>query len=527
MKRSVTSIKAATRLSHGIVPLLLVTIVLPLVVLVLLGGFAIFDYGYLIEFLSFLAVCSVFGLLPLWLSHKKTPESATVSGESFVSASADWGDYDNQVWNKLNQLIVQQLDENAEWGGLQQHALSLITRIAEEYHGSNKHRELAFTIPELLMMVEEISRRYRSIVKTHVPLIENISLSLLATGYDNKERLDSIFKSATWFWNTYRVTRLVNPVTAVIAELRGQAIGKLMAHVNTEIQLKLKQALLQEVVSVAIDLYSGRFKVEDQNLKSSASSQEDKKRMAAPLDPLRVCLVGQVSSGKSSVINALVKEMVAEVSMLPSTDKATVYQCRLDEMETLHLVDLPGFDGEKSTEKKLLNAVVNCDLVIWVLKANQPARALDIHFKALLDGYYAKNENRSRKRPVIIGILNQVDRLHPVTEWQPTYEFLQPTNQKEKNIKDALDYNRELLGFSTLIPLSVGQSKGFFNLDELQTLLNENYYEGLQAQLNRRRNETAGRFELTAQAKRIYQSGKSLFIIMKSKGANQEKSDVT
>jgi predicted GTPase len=366
-----------------------------------------------------------------------------------------------------------------------------------------------------LRMAEEISRRYRVILETHVPFIEDFSLSLLKQGYDKQEIVKSGFNKATWLWNIYRLVRIASPLTAVISEFRGQAINKLLSHVNAELQIKLKQALLQEVVSVAIDLYSGRFKVDDEGLGSSQSSQEDNNRRAAPLDPLRVCLVGQVSSGKSSVVNALTKRMVAEVNTLPSTDKVIVHECSFEGMDTLNLVDLPGFDGDKSTDKKLQKEVVNCDLVIWILKANQPARELDTGFKTLLDGYYEKEENRSRKRPIVVGVLNQVDRLSPVTEWHPPYELLAPQSEKGRTIKEAVDYNRELFDFETLLPLSVSEEKAFFNLGVLESLLDKHYNDGIQAQLNRRRNEAADNFELTDQAKRIYQSGKSLFNIMK------------
>ncbi|MDZ7663761.1 MAG: GTPase domain-containing protein [Desulfotignum sp.] len=39
--------------------------------------------------------------------------------------------------------------------------------------------------------------------------------------------------------------------------------------------------------------------------------------MAPPLEPLRICFVGQTGSGKSSIINALVDAMVAEPNPLP------------------------------------------------------------------------------------------------------------------------------------------------------------------------------------------------------------------
>lgn len=515
MKRTINSIKAAAQLSHGIMPFLTVAVILPVLVLGAFGVFAVYDYGYLLEFILLLTVCALVVMIPLWSGKIFQSQPFTVVGESFVDPSAGWGDFEHQVWKKLNLQIIKKLRENSEWGSLQSHALSLITSIAKEYHGTSKRGELAFTIPELLIMVEEISRRYRTLLQTHVPFIEHLYLSHIAHGYDNKAKLETGWKSATRFWNTYRVVRFVNPMTAIISELRSQAIGKLMAHVNMEIQHKLKQALLQEAVSVAIDLYSGRFKVDDKQLESSFSCRKDSEKMAMSLDPLRICIIGQINSGKSSIVNTLIKGMIAEVSLLPATDRATVYQCHIEGLDAIHLVDLPGFNGDKKDEKMLLQEVVDSDLILWVLKANQPARALDVNFKALLDGYYAKKENRSLKRPQVIGILNQVDRLSPATEWSSPDEIHPPKNEKAEKIRAALDFNREVLGFSNLIPLAVGSDKEAFNIDELIILLDKNYRDGVQTQLNRRRNESSGKFELSDQAKRVFQSGRSLFTLLR------------
>ncbi len=77
-------------------------------------------------------------------------------------------------------------------------------------------------------------------------------------------------------------------------------------------QYAAKQALLDEVAAVAIDLYSGRFSIEDGAAKASDVSELDEQRFAPELEPVRIVLVEQTSSGKSSLINALKQELVAE-----------------------------------------------------------------------------------------------------------------------------------------------------------------------------------------------------------------------
>ncbi|OIO70743.1 MAG: hypothetical protein AUJ57_08065 [Zetaproteobacteria bacterium CG1_02_53_45] len=510
MKRIKSSFVAAFKLSNGVLPLLLAGIILPLLILTGFGIYYIFESGYVLLFVAFATVSSLLIILPvIWMNRKVAAKDQHISAESLVDASTDWGDHDIEVWESLNKQIQECLSENSEWDKLQDHALEIVVLSAKQYN----RNEYNFSIPEGLKMAEEVCRRYRHILKTHVPFIEDIQLSYLKYGYDKSETLKAGKSAAVLAYHAYRLFRLGNPFVAIFSEVRGRLVGEAFDRVNAELQHKLKQALLQEVLSVAIDLYSGRFRVDDSEIESSSASKQDSSRMAAPLDPLRVCLIGQVSSGKSSVVNALTGSMVAEVNRLPSTDKVTIHECRLDgpDAAALHLVDLPGLDGNEQTGKELLEQLTNSDLVLWVLKANQPARELDIEFRKLIDKFYSAGKNRSRKRPAIIGLLNQVDRLKPVSDWNPPYDLENPMSNKGKAIKAAIDYNRELLAVPTLLPLCIADGKLNFNLDALKELLDKNFNEGIQAQLNRRRIEAGDKFKIAEQIRRLGQTGKSLF----------------
>ena len=96
---------------------------------------------------------------------------------------------------------------------------------------------------------------------------------------------------------------------------------------------------------------------------------------------MRVAVIGQISAGKSSVINAIAGEIKAEVSTVPTTDDVCVHKRDVDGIDLVHLVDLPGIDGKPETDELILEQLVNSDLIFWVLKANQPARELDAEFK--------------------------------------------------------------------------------------------------------------------------------------------------
>ena len=484
---------------------------MPLISLIGFGIYALIDYNFWIYFLGSWILLALITAIPLIFIKKIKQSPVSIEENDLVKPSEAWSDFDLQTWHGLEQAIFQLLEKDSSWEILKDHSLEIIHKTAGQYNGFGKRRELAFSIPELLLMVEELSRRYRSFLLTHVPFIENIELSQLKMGYDNKKRIQKTYTSAAWLHNIFRVARLVNFPTAIASELRSRVLSVIYNYVNNEVQLKLKRALLLEVAYVSIDLFGGRYKVSDVELPSSQIEKNDLEKIAAPLDPLRIAMVGQVSSGKTSVVNALTGSIVAEVNQLPSTNQALVYNCRLEDIDALKIVDLPGLDGETTTHSTIFNEVINSDLVIWVLKANQPARTLDSELLCALDDHYSQKKNETKKRPIIIGVLNQVDRLKPTSEWAPPYDLKKPTDKKSRVINEALTYNQELFGFKTLIPLSVGEDKEHFNLNELKYLIDKFFNEAIQTQLNRRRCEAASGVDLPAQFSRVFHAGKSLF----------------
>ncbi|MFZ1386309.1 MAG: dynamin family protein [Thiolinea sp.] len=522
MRQTQTSLSSFLRLSERIAPFIALMIGIPIVVVVGFGIVSIYREGYLLPFVLLITVLTFLAAVPMFLLRrqvKKGIDSQDLSGEAWVKASKDWTPFDLQVWLQLNKSIEEKLAANADWSMMRGYTLDLAALAAAQYHPARARRELAFTIPEALRMTEEVSRRYRLLIMQHVPLVEKLNLSMMRMVYDHRDKQETIQN----VWNVYRVIRAFTPA-GLIAEARGQLLDHVFTGLKDEVQAKLKQALLQEVASVVIDLYSGRFKVSDEDLTTSATLKADQERMAVPLEPLRVCLIGQVSAGKSSIINALIGSMVAEVNQLPSTRIATVYQAKLEnELDVMHLVDLPGLDGKSENDDYLLEQMMQSDVVLWVLKANQPARSLDTKFKEQWLAWLNDPKQRARRQPILLGVLNQVDRLAPQNEWQPPYDLQNPSSQKARNIRDALDYNQQLLSFQSIIPLSVSEDKPPYNLEALEQLLDQYYELGMQVQLNRRRVEASDNFSVQEQFKRAYRLGKSLFNSVKAKQNAEQK----
>ena len=508
MKQAANSLKMAIRLSNNLVPFFLLAFAIPVFALIGFGAFTVYRDGYLLHFAGIIAAGGFLGAGGALLLNRKARKMPRAAGaeETIVKAQPDWSDYDNRVWAEVNERIGEFLAQDSKWAAMREHAVEMVIFTAERYHGKNNRRELAFSAPELLKMIEEVSRRYRRTLKAHVPFIESVNLSTLKMFYDHKEKAHFAGKA----WDAYRTYRIFTP-PGLLAEARGLLLKRFFSGVRVDLEFKMKQALLQEVAAVSIDLYSGRFRVDDDELEVSRAHAKDGDRMAPPPEPLRVCLLGQVSAGKSSIINALTGSMAAEVNMLPSTDRVSVYQCRVEGLDLMHLVDLPGLNGEGSNRKLLLREITESDVVLWVVKANQSARHLDVDFLEAMEAFYAGEKNRSRKRPLLIGVLNQVDRLKPVNAWDPPYDLDAPASPKARIIRDALAYNENTLKLDKWLPLSVSTDKAHFNLDRLQSIIAAEYESAIQTQLNRRRLESGSTDGIAGQCRRLLQAGKLLF----------------
>ncbi|MFA0656460.1 GTPase family protein [Vibrio sp. 10N.222.49.C12] len=503
-------------LSSGRWGIALIPAIFPSIIMMGFGVFLAIKYGYLLEMSIAIAVSTLVFTIPLFISSRSSSRSSnkesfsnkesgglgedTAEAESqhkkadindaLVKASADWSQKELSIWNDSKHHVRQQLMVDIEWGNLDQTGLEVLEFVAKKFD----KKSLDFSIPEGLKLFEEVSRRYKLVVREHIPGIEYLKVSYIKAGYEAYDKYgelgQKIFKAA--IWGNHLKNLYLNPLKVISDLGREQATATMTRGVVDDMQYAAKQALLDEVAAVAIDLYSGRFSIEDEALKVSDVSELDEQRFAPELEPVRIVLVGQTSSGKSSLINALKQELVAEVDVLPSTDTSTVYNAFVDDND-VRVVDLQGLDGNPKTEALMLKEMTQADVVLWVLKANQSARDLDKQLKDRFDAFYDDPKNISRKKPIVVSVVNQVDRLKPVDDWQPPYDLENPTSTKAKIIAQALEYNHILLQTDIVLPLAIAPEKVQFGLDTLRQTLIERIADANNVQRNRQRLEAMER----------------------------------
>jgi len=200
---------------------------------------------------------------------------------------------------------------------------------------------------------------------------------------------------------------------------------------------------------------SKRYRAVMQRLHPEAAVPADLQASAVPVDrastvgvSITLAVMGQVKAGKSSLINCLLGGHAAVTDVLPATQTVQRFTLNWPERsESLVLLDTPGYSDAGATAAQLREtqlAVRDSDLVLLVLDVRSPARDADLTTLNALTEWYATQPQL--RPPKILVVLNKIDGLSPMMEWQPPYAWRSPVSAKEKNIAAARDYAREVFG---------------------------------------------------------------------------------
>jgi len=483
-------------LSGGRWGIAVISALLPIMIMMGFGVFLAIKYSYVLELSISIAVSTLFISVHWYFlgraSKSKNNKTNTVLEQKIedglVKPSTDWSQNEIFIWEKSKIYSRASLNNKNEWNELSEVGLAVMEFVATEFD----KKALDFSILEGLQLFEEISRRYKLVIKEYIPVIDILKISYLKAGYETFDKYGDVGQKlvAAAVWANHAKNAYMNPTKLAIDLLSQQSTSVMTKGFVDDMQLNAKQALLDEIASVSIDLYSGRFSFEESEVIESSVAEKDSHRIAPELEPIRIVMVGQTSSGKSSIINLIKEDVVAEVDVLPSTDGTTVYNAKLDEMN-IRMVDLQGLDGNQETEQNMLSEMTQADLIVWVLKANQPARELDKILNAKFCNYYRNGSNISRKKPTVICVVNQVDMLKPVNEWAPPYNLEQPITAKEKIINQALAYNQKLLMPDRILALSIAPKQNSFGVEALKKTIRDEIADANNVQRNRQRMEAA------------------------------------
>ena len=463
----------------GISWYLAIVVVLPTLALCVMGFIWLLENGHLLR-----AVIIWFGVAAIGYAifygrkfiqrkrHKQEPSSELHDDDlpDRLEQRAGWSAADVIVWEDCCQQIDASLEEGLPWPELQPRGLALIAHVASSYHKAQDEATFRFTLPEGLLILEETSRRYREMIDRQLPYADRLTVATLMSVYRRQEQIKT---SINWLNWGRRALRLGNPVGAVFGELRDRVTDRVFDHVGSTIQDSLKRLLLQELSQVCIDLYSGKLSVHEAmlaNYRSDAAAEDDDRAPVAK-EPIRTVVFGQVSAGKSSLVNALVSELEAAVDILPTTTDLIAYPLVSPSGAVLNLIDTPGVRALEANDE-LVALALDADVIVWVARATQPARSA---LSALIaEVHKAFADDVSRRPPPELLVVSHIDEL------------------ASDDASGVLQGIRDQLGLAVDSPAVVAglnQTKGLQGIESIVQQFEALEGEAVQAQLNRRRIE--------------------------------------
>jgi uncharacterized protein len=436
---------------------------IPALSLLPLGSVWLWQNGYLVHWA--LAACVTTGIawaVQAYILPKEQGATPPIPDEAQPGPKSARTPLEERAWDEVRQLATTTSPEALySRDGALQVAVTVVERVAKVMRPDTEDPVWHFTAPEVLAVVEQVSRRLRSFIEETVPLGDRLTIAQALQLY----RWRGLVEAAQTAHDVWRIVRLLNPVTALTHEVRERISGQLLRWSKEHVSRRIVEVYVEEVGVAAIDLYSGRLRT------APRPRPEDDLAEVAPdvpkddAAPLRLFVGGQVNAGKSRLVNALGSEAGAAVDLVPTTTAFSVYALGREDLPGAVIVDSPGLGTAAEQQRATVDMAASCDLVIWVVAAHRADREIDRTALAELRRHFA--DRPDRRPPPLLLVLSHVDQLRPWHEWKPPYELAAASQPKAISIRDAIAAAATDLDFKVedVVPVCLDPAVGLYNVD--------------------------------------------------------------
>jgi len=419
--------------------LVLTLLSVPYVILFTTGSIWLFQNHLIWQWLAISGISTLAGWgLARWLRKRNLLERAIPA-----SASPTWPDSGRQAWEEVDKIARRVQEEDLPlnepqrlWAVVRE----VLDTVARQYHPTSKQAALEIPVPDALRIVELVAHDLRQALAEQVPGAHILTLHDLS-------RLRRLTAWAGKLYFLYKVAIFgVNPVAGLLREMRDAASDGLVGDSGNEVKRWAVGFCVRKTGYYAIQLYSGHLALDDlgrenyQTPQSRGDAQraEDQEDHLAG-EPLRIVVLGQVKSGKSSLINALFEEVRAAVDVVPRTRQVEPYVLEREGSPRAIVLDTAGYDSGQEGRAifdPLREVILHADLLLLACSAGSAARGADRRLLDEIRGFYQAEPDRIM--PPLVVALTHVDQLRPRTEWDPPYNLVQPQREKARQIAEAV-----------------------------------------------------------------------------------------
>ncbi|MBW4472674.1 MAG: GTPase family protein [Stenomitos rutilans HA7619-LM2] len=344
------------------------------------------------------------------------------------------------------------------WGRCKQ----VVETVAHAYYPQVQRPLLQIYVPQAYALMRGTVDDMDQWMQKLSPALNQVTIGQAYQAYELYQKLEPSARKVVQVWNWAQW--LLNPVAALARTATQRSSNRATQELLVNLGQLLREAALTNLGRQAIALYGG-MPAATLELPSSAPSLPKAKTQtlrdiltqAEPTEaveqkPVNILLVGRTGAGKSSLINTLFVDRRAEVDVLPSTDRVQSYHWQAAEGEALTLWDTPGYEQATRDDlrEQVLDYITQADLLLLVTPALDPALQMDVDF--------LKDAKAGVADLPAIAVVTQVDRLRPLREWAPPYDWEWGDRPKEKAIRDATEYRAKLLGdfCKLVVPIVTG-----------------------------------------------------------------------